>query len=421
MKIAIVHYWFLTPGGGENVTEALATIFPEADIFCLFADLDRLPAGISKSRVHTSFLNTVPLAHRVNRSLFPLFSAAAGSFHLSKYDLVISSDSAPTKGIVTSPDAVHISYCHTPGRYIWDLAPSFTAVLPWLFRPLFAEMAYNARTADYVAAQRIDHFIANSNCVARRIKKYYGRNSTVIYPPVNISRWFPAVGHDDYYLSVGRLVENKRIDLLIHACNKLGRRLLIVGEGREEKALKAIAGPTIEFLGRRSREELDRIYARSRAFLFAADEDFGIVSVEAQSFGKPVIAYACGGSLETVRVSDPEGKPDTGVFFNNQTPESLASGILEFESREHQFSAVEICEHASTFDGKIFRDKVADFVGRAMAAKTLALDMSISPRDTDTPRPWDGVTERRAPRKFFPLRHSRAADGHHHVHTSTRD
>src|SRR5271170_5439377 len=254
MKIAIVHYWFLVQGGGEKVVEALATVFPEADIYCLFADRRRIPPAISEARIQCSMLNSIPFSRRINRALFPLYSAAVGSFDLSGYDLIISSDSPPTKGIVTSSEAVHISYCHTPGRYIWDLAASFTATLPSLCRPLFAEMASNARISDYVAAQRVDYFIANSNYVARRIRKYYGRNSTVIYPPVNVRKGFLSDNHDDYYLSVGRLVKNKRIDLLIHCCNQLKRRLIIVGEGRDEKALKAIAGPTIEFMGRTSRD-----------------------------------------------------------------------------------------------------------------------------------------------------------------------
>jgi glycosyltransferase involved in cell wall biosynthesis len=405
MKIAIVHYWFLTPGGGEKVTEHLATLFPESDVFCLFADLKRLPPGISKSQVHVSFLNKLPFSHRANRALFPLYSAAAGSFNLSEYDLIISSDSPPTKGIVTSSEAVHISYCHTPGRFIWDMAAAFTAKLPWLARPLFAHMASSARTADYVAAQRVDHFLANSNYVARRIRKYYGRNATVLYPPVNVEKGYISETHDSYYLSVGRLIKNKRLDILIQCCNKLKRRLVIVGEGRDESSLRAIAGPTVEFTGPVSGDELARLYARSRAFLFAADEDFGIVSVEAQSYGRPVIAYGHGGSLESVRVNDREGRSDTGVFFHEQTPASLEKAILKFESRENEFFPDQIREHSRKFDAAIFREKLIDFVGRAMVAKEMG---SIQTRHTSgeiVPGVWDGVTERRTPRPAKWRRH----------------
>jgi len=379
------------------VTESLAALYPESDIFCLFADFKRLPEGIPASRVHASFLNKIPFAHRLNRVLFPLFSAAAGSFNLSDYDLIISSDSPPTKGIVTSSEAVHISYCHTPGRFIWDLAASFTAKLPWFFRPFFAEMASNARVSDYVAAQRVDHFLANSNYVARRIRKYYGRNPTVIYPPVNVRQGFISEERGDYYLSVGRLIKNKRIDVLIRACNKLQRRLLIVGVGRDEKYLKKIAGPTIEFLGRIPREQLGQLYARSRAFLFAADEDFGIVAVEAQAYGRPVIAFGYGGSLETVRVGDPKGRSDTGIFFSEQTPDSMAEAIVRFEAREHEFVPADIREHALSFDAAIFNHKLADFIGKAVVAKEMAVTMAPPPGVNAPAAHWDGITERRAP------------------------
>ena len=369
MKVAIVHYWFLAQGGGEKVIESLASLFPTADIYCLFADKQRIPRTISEERVHASILNGVPFSTRINRALFPLYTAAVGLFDLSKYDLIISSDSPPTKGIITSPDAVHISYCHTPGRFIWDLAPSFIATLPWLARPIYAVMASNARIADYVSAQRVDHFIANSKYVAKRVRKYYARDSTVIYPPVSVAESFLSEGHDDYYLSVSRLIKNKRIDVLIQACNQLKRKLVIVGEGRDEKALRAIAGPTVEFVGRVPGPQLRKLYARSRAFLFAADEDFGIVSVEAQAYGRPVIAYGHGGSLETVRVCDPDGKSDTGILFCEQTQESLIDAILRFESVEQNFIPAEIREHALKFDDAVFAERITEFVCMAMKEK----------------------------------------------------
>jgi len=369
MKIAIVHYWFLGDGGGERVIESLAEMYPGADIFCLFANNKKLPAKISQERLQTSILNRIPFAHRLNRALFPLYSAAVGCFDFSKYDLIISSDSPPVKAIVPSIETVHISYCHTPGRFIWDLGPSFTAKLPWMLRPIFAEMASNARVADFVAAQRIDNFIANSNYVARRIRKYYCRNAGVIHPPVNVEECFLSDRQDNYYLSVGRLIANKRIDLLIHACNRLRRRLVIVGEGRDEQSLKAIAGPTIEFVGRVSTSQLGDLYARTRAFLFAADEDFGIVSVEAQAYGRPVIAYGHGGSLETVRVGDEKDKSDTGLFFAEQTTESVIDGILRFEAQEHSFNPGDIREHALTFDSSVFKEKISDFINTVMKSR----------------------------------------------------
>ncbi|MGD0940006.1 MAG: glycosyltransferase [Terracidiphilus sp.] len=389
MKIAIVHYWFLADGGGEKVIEALAQMYPGADIYCLFADSKRLPGGISREQLQCSVLDKCPFSHRINRALFPLYSAAIGSFDFSKYDLIISSDSPPIKGIVPGIDTVHISYCHTPGRFIWDHAPAFTAKLPWFARLLFAEMASNARVSDFVAAQRVDSFIANSNYVARRIRRYYRRDSTVIYPPVDVANAFLSETHDDYYLSVGRLIKNKRIDLLIHACSRLKRRLLIAGEGRDEKALKAIAGPTIEFLGRVSKSELETLYSRCRAFIFAPDEDFGIVSVEAQAYGRPVIAFGHGGSLETVRVDDPGGRPDTGLFFPDQSTDSLVDAILRFESLEHKFVPAEIRKFATVFDSSLFKERLAAFVGTVTKDREMPTPVAMRMRARHVVAAWD--------------------------------
>lgn len=362
MKVAILHYWFLLNGGGESVVDALLEIYPDADVFCLMADRNSIPKGLPPDRLHCSPLARFPFANKLNRAIFPLYAGAVSSFDFSGYDLVISSDSPPTKDIVTPVDTIHISYCHTPGRFIWDLAPSFTAGLPWPLRTPFAYMAAQARMSDYVAAQRVSHFVANSQYVHKRIAHYYSRNSTVVYPPVNTGNGYIAESSQDYYLSVGRLVATKRIELLIHACNHLRRRLLIVGTGREEKALKAIAGPTIEFLGRLPDDKLRNIYAECRALLFAANEDFGIVPVEAQAFGRPVIAYGYGGSLETVRVNDGQGLPDTGLFFFKQDVKSAIDGILRFEANEHRFTPRHIRAHSLRFDKSVFISRMRDVV-----------------------------------------------------------
>ena len=362
MKVAILHYWFLLHGGGENVVDALLEVFPDADVFCLFANQNSIPKNLPPHRLHTSDLSRIPFARKLNRAAFPFYAGAVGSFDFTGYDLVVSSDSPPIKDIVTPIDTIHISYCHTPGRFIWDLAPNFTAELPWFLRTTFAHVAARARTADYVAAQRVTHFIANSSYVRKRIAHYYGRDSTVVYPPVDTAHGYITNYIEDYYLVVGRLVATKRVDVLIEACNRLQRRLLIVGTGREEKKLKALAGPTVEFLGRVSNEELWEYYARCRAFLFAADEDFGIVPVEAQSFGRPVIAYGCGGALETVRVGDRHGSSDTGVFFQHQDAQSVIDAIGEFECREHTFQPRDIQKHAKQFDKTVFTTRIRDLV-----------------------------------------------------------
>lgn len=367
MKVAILHYWFLLNGGGEKVISALLQLYPDADVFCLMADKHSLPSGVRSDRVHCSFLQNIPFSRRMNRALFPLYPAAVASFDFSGYDLILSSDSPPTKAIVTPPETVHVSYCHTPGRYIWDLAPTFQAGLPMIARPLFGAMAAQARLSDYVAAQRVDRFIANSRYTQSRIWAYYRQESTVVYPPVETSSGYIADRPRDYYLSAGRLHAAKRIDLLVDTCNQMGRRLIIAGAGPEERNLKSIAGPTIEFAGRVSDDQLRDLYAHCRALLFAADEDFGIAPVEAQSCGRPVVAFGHGGSLETVRHDDPEGRPDTGIFFDQQTTASIKDGILRFEAREGAFDPGQIRQYASSFDSSVFRERLSACIDAVMA------------------------------------------------------
>jgi glycosyltransferase involved in cell wall biosynthesis len=362
MKVAILHYWFLLNGGGENVVDALLEIFPGADVFCLFADKGSIPKQLPLERLHVSSLSKIPFAKNLNRVMFPFYPGAVGAFDFSGYDLVISSDSPPIKGIVTPIETIHISYCHTPGRFIWDLAPQFTASLPWYARGIFANLAAHARTADFVDAQRVTQFIANSEFVRKRISHFYRRESVVIYPPVNTGSGYIAERTDDYYLTAGRMVGTKRVDILVEACNRLGRKLLVVGAGREKDKWRALAGPTVEFTGRVSDQQLWDYYARCRSFLFAAEEDFGIVPLEAQACGRPVIAFGRGGSLETVRVGDPLGLPDTGVYFDRQDPESVIEAILRFESKEHGFSPREIQKHAKQFDKTIFKNRMRDVI-----------------------------------------------------------
>jgi glycosyltransferase involved in cell wall biosynthesis len=360
MRVAIVHYWFLNSGGGERVIEALADMFPEADIFALFAEPGSLPENIRSHRTIMSFLDH-KIVRRHSRAIFPIYPLAIESFDLRGYDLIISSDSPPMKGVITSPGQAHICYCHTPGRYLWDFHDEFKSSLPWAAQPAFSIAAGYLRRWDFKAAQRVNRFVANSNHVANRIQTFYKRDSTVIYPPVSTASAYIADKTDDYYLHIGRLVENKRIDLLIEACNRLERRLVLAGTGRAEKKLKAMAGPTIEFLGRVDEAELPGLYARSRALLFAAEEDFGIVPLESQSYGRPVIAYGKGGSLETVLPYGSSMRP-TGVHFDEQTPQSVCEGILKFESVEHAFDPQAIRAFAKRFDTAVFKQRMFDFV-----------------------------------------------------------
>jgi glycosyltransferase involved in cell wall biosynthesis len=354
-RIAITYQHSLEFGGSERVLEVLAEMYPSADFFCMVVDPSAIPPALRGRSITASFLDRIPLA----KKLYPFFQVlaptAAEAMDLSAYDLVISSDGSHTMGVITRQDAPHICYCHSPHRSLWDQYHTYCRSLRGPVRWAFIFLSNYLRTCNYLAAQRVTCFVANSHFVSQRIAKYYGRQSTVIYPPVRAADGFISDRVSDYYLSVGRLIPTKRVDLLIEACNRLERRLLICGTGREETRLKAIAGPTIEFLGRVPDAQLPRLYAECRAFLFAAVEDFGIAPVEAQSYGRPVIAYGLGGSLETVRVGDRAAGPDTGVLFPEQTGRALVDAIQAFEANESGFIPSEIRRHALMFDSSVFR------------------------------------------------------------------
>jgi glycosyltransferase involved in cell wall biosynthesis len=366
MKTAILHPCFVSLGGGEQTAGVISEAFPDADWFSLLCDREGLPSQLLAKTVRSLPINWLPAKYRYFRHLLPFWPVAVESIDLRGYDLVITSDSSVMKGALVDQSATHICYCHSPMRCLWDLHKQYYESMPRLIRPFFAVGTSYVRQWDFHAAQRIDYFIANSRYIAQRIRQYYRRNSVVIYPPVNTANGYITRSPSDYYLSVSRLTEMKRIDLLIGACNKLNRRLMIVGAGREERRLKSLAGPSIDFVGRISDAELHAAYANCRAFLFAADEDFGIAPVEAQAFGRPVIAYGRGGSLETVRVADLAGRSDTGVFFEEQTVASVINGILSFESLESNFIPTEIQRHAREFDTQVFIDKLLQFVRLVM-------------------------------------------------------
>ena len=298
MRAAIVHYWLLNMRGGEKVVESLCRLLPDADVFTLFYDPARTSETIRAHRVQASFLQ--PL-RRHYRSLLPLMPLALESFDLREYDLVISSESGPAKGVITSSNTRHVCYCHTPMRYLWDLYPAYRNEWTrsrWK-RSLMTPLANYLRLWDYASAARVDEFIANSENVQRRIWKTYRRESRVVRPPVAVETfyWKPP---GDYYLIVSGLVPYKRVDAAVRAFNQNGRRLRVVGDGPEYQALRRIAAANIEFCGHVSDQDLRELYARCRAFLMPGEEDFGISAVEALASGKPVIALARGGALEIV-------------------------------------------------------------------------------------------------------------------------
>ena len=333
MRVAVVHHWFVTRGGGERVAECIASIFPEAEIFSLVAG----PAGTSDSlrgrTMHTSWLQWVPLGRSHHRHMMPFYPMATESLDLRGFDLVLSSDSGPVKGVRVDPGAVHICYCHSPMRYLWDGYDAYRAQMGSVTRAVFTAAAGRVRAWDRRAAERVTYFLANSRYVADRIERAYGRSSTVIAPPIDLHRAVLDAAPGEHYLCAGRLVGYKRTELLIEACARLGRPLRIAGTGPEEARLRRIAGPDVRFLGELSTDDLWREYSRCRALLFAADEDFGMVPLEAQACGRPVIAYGKGGSLETVRGDGPDA---TGVYFAEQTADSAADGVERFEVAERE-------------------------------------------------------------------------------------
>lgn len=324
MRLAITTDWLTSFGGAERVLIELHRMFPEAPVYTSVYDPDKLPPEMRGWDVRPSFLQKIPFSKTRYQGLMPLMPLAFESFDFSEYDVVLTTNHACAKGIITRPETLNLCYCHTPCRYIWDLYHDYVDGHP--LRPLIAPVAHWLRLWDRAAADRVDHFVANSQEVAGRIWKHYRRESEVIYPPVSVDRFTPTgKPPEDFYLVVSRLVKYKRVDLAVEACNRLGRRLVVVGDGPDRARLEAMAGSTIEFRGRLTDEEIADLYARCRALLFPGYEDFGIAPVEAQAAGRPVIAYARGGALETVV----DGT--TGVFFDQQTPEAVAEAALQLD------------------------------------------------------------------------------------------
>lgn len=377
MRVAIVHHWFVSQGGGERVAEVLAGMYPSADIFALVADPQKVPPSLCHRALRTSFINHLPFAGRIYRHMLPLYPRAVERLDLREYDLVLTSDSGPMKGVVVSPSAVHICYCHSPMRYLWDQHQHYRRSMGPLTRAAFGLSARYVRSWDQRAAQRVTRFVANSRYVASRIREYYKRDSVVIHPPVDTAAGYIASTSSEAYLTVGRLVPYKRIDLLIEACNLLERELRIIGTGPEESRLRAQAGKSIKFLGNVDEASLWHEYANCRAFLFAGEEDFGMAMVEAQSCGRPVIAFGKGGALEAVVSPNRAAysSRDTCVLFDRQEPEAIVKAILCFEAAEHRFDPDFIRRHAERFSlqafGRSFRDLVDNTIVNFSPAKQL--------------------------------------------------
>ena len=360
MRVAIVHDWLNQRGGAEVVLEALVEMYPQAPIYTSMYWPQAMPQEYCSWDIHTSFMNRLPFVKRYHQPFLPLYPLAFEGFDFAGYDLVISNKSGFCHGIITSPDTLHICYCLTPTRFLWDY-PGYVQRegLRRLARLALPPFLNYLRVWDRAAADRADHFIAISRTVQRRIAKYYRRDSIVIQPPVDTSRYAPSDSHDDYFLIVSRLIPYKRIDLAVRAFNELGLPLLVIGDGRDRDSLRALARSNIEFLGHVPDEKINYYFARCRAFIFPGQEDFGIAPVEAQAAGRPVIAYAAGGALDTVR----EGV--TGAFFYDHTPEALIEVIQEFD--ETGYDPAVIRRHAERFDKRVFKESLSAFIEEKVA------------------------------------------------------
>ncbi|MFA6422215.1 MAG: glycosyltransferase [Candidatus Buchananbacteria bacterium] len=356
MKIALIHDHLVQNGGAEQVVKALKDMYSEAPIFTLLAD--KKVCKNFNCEVNTSFLQNFPLSIKKYQWFLPLMPAAAEALDLMGYDLILSSASSFAKGVIVNPKAIHICYCHTPTRYLWNDTHSYIQNLnvndvTKIFLPLLMQ---KLRIWDSLAASRVDHFIANSQNIQRKIERYYGRQSEVIYPPVNTDNFFITSGPKKYFLAGSRLVPYKRIDLAVKAFTRLGIPLKIFGVGPEMMKLKEMAGGNIEFLGDVSPTEKAILYSNCLAYINPQDEDFGITAVEAMASGRPVIAYRSGGALESII----EGI--TGDFFDEQCWEDLADKIIRFDNSKYDSEIIR--NHAKKFDISVFRDKFGSFVNK---------------------------------------------------------
>ncbi len=360
MRVALVHDWLNQMGGAENVLEVLVEMFPDAPIYTSIYDRKRMPARYRSWDIRVSWMNKLPGVGTHHQAYLPFYPLAFESFDLSEYDLVISNKSAFAHSVITPPHTVHISYCLTPTRFLWQYhAYRQREGIGRLKNALLQPILTWQRQFDRLAADRVDHFIAISTEVQARIRKYYRRESVVIHPPVDTQRFRPGSDPpEDYFLIVSRLIPYKRVDLAVEACTRLGLPLLVVGDGRDRAALERAAGPTVRFLGRVSDDELVRLMQRARAFLFPGLEDFGIAPVEAMACGRPVIAYARGGALDTVVPGV------TGEFFYEQTVDALVEVLAHFDHRRY---APQACRaQAEKFDTQVFKEKFRAYIRRVM-------------------------------------------------------
>ncbi|CAB3776292.1 D-inositol-3-phosphate glycosyltransferase [Paraburkholderia ultramafica] len=363
MKVAIVHDWLVVSGGAEKVLKNIIECFPKADIFSIVDFLEDRECVKGKP-VKTSFVQRMPFARKRYRAYLPLMPIAIEQVDLSGYDLVISSSHAVAKGVLTGPNQIHVSYVHSPIRYAWDLQHQYlreSHLNTGLKSVLARVLLHYIRGWDSRSANGVDHLLANSKFIARRIKKAYQREATVIYPPVDLANMAMCTQKDEFYVTASRMVPYKRIDLIVRAFSQTPeRQLVVIGDGPEMKKIKSVAGDNVTILGHQPFDVLVDHLRRARAFVFAAEEDFGISVVEAQACGTPVIAFGRGGALESV-VGLPLERP-TGVFFGEQTPESLLAAVSSFEHNANLFDPRQCRRNAERFSSENFKTALTNFI-----------------------------------------------------------
>ncbi len=362
MKVAIIHYWLINCRGGEKVLEALCELYPQADIYTHVYDESAFKNSIiSKHKVTTTFISKLPMAIKAYQSYLPLMPLALEELDLNGYGLVISSESGPAKGVIPPPGIPHICYCHSPMRYAWDMYNEYKNRAGWLKRKIMPPLMHYLRRWDQQNSTQVTHFVANSSFVAKRINSYYRREASVIHPPVSFDEFNISETQGDYYLLLGQLVSYKRADIAVKAFNKSGKKLIVVGEGEQFNELKEIAKPNVQLLGRQPFNEIKRLLSECQALVFPGVEDFGIVPLEVMASGRPVIAYKKGGALETVA----EGI--SGMFFNEQSEQSLQVAINEFENNKHNFKPEVIRAYVKKFDQIRFKQEFKELADRILS------------------------------------------------------
>jgi glycosyltransferase involved in cell wall biosynthesis len=372
MKVAIIHYWLVGMRGGEKVVEALCEMYPQADIFTHVYVPESVSSTIRQHKIIPTFINALPRAAKMYKTYLPLMPLALEQLDLRGYDLIISSESGPSKGIIPPAEALHVCYCHTPMRYLWNMYHDYRNGAGRVARLMMPPLAHYLRMWDVTSAARVDSFVANSATVASRIHRYYGVDAAVIHPPVDTGAFSIAAPAElaDYYLMAGELVSYKRPDLAVRAFNEMRLKLVVIGGGEMLDEIRRLAGPTVTVLGPQPFDILKQHYSRCRALIFPGEEDFGMVPVEAMASGRPVIAFGRGGATETVK------SELSGLFFAEQTVEAISSAVRRLDTIE--ISPEKIAEHASQFGRDQFFQKMRTHIDSRLAAKSHCAAISDS-------------------------------------------